>query len=101
MPGKTGRRPNDPAGPKGVTTIQPGQRRRYGTILVYRKTLNKGNSGYTVSFVDGTMAWYKYPEDIVPAIRQNKPVVPNRKPDIYTHRGTDYHQPVFQIIRRP
>lgn len=101
MGGSTGRKPNDPAGLKGIDTLQPGQRRRYGDILVYRKTLNSGQSGFTVTFPNGCIMWYRFAYDVVPAVQQRKPVEPLNPFEIITLAGREYEAATYGIIKRP
>jgi len=97
--GTPGRKPNDPAGPKGINTLTPGQHRRYGNVLVYMKTTTEG--GYTVTFENGCIAWYRYPEDVTAAAMAKKPLIPDRQPDIIEIAGRTYEQAVARLIRRP
>lgn len=63
---------NDPTGPRGVHTLNSGQRRLYSKILVTR--IKSG--GYSVTMTDGDKAWYLFVKDVVASIKAGKHIEP-------------------------
>lgn len=93
---------NDAAGPKGIETLEPGQRRRYMGVHVQR--LKTG--GYSLSWVKnnrhtGVMVWYRHASDAIMAIKLGMPVDPERATDPIEFGGRIIDQPNMTIIKDP
>lgn len=96
-----GRRHNDPAGPKGVETLAPGQRRRFANMMVYRKSVRRGEYGFTIHFTDGSIFWYRHASDVVAAIQAGEPVLPKIPFEIVMISGRKYHHTNWTQLKRP
>lgn len=95
-------RPNDAAGPKGVATLLPGQRRRYRGVHV--QCLKTG--GYSLAWLsdtrhDGYLVWYRHASDAVTAIQLGMPVDPEVPTEPIAIGNTIIQQPNMTIIKEP
>lgn len=61
---------NDPMGPRGLSGMGVGHRKMFNNVVV-RKLVS---GGYTLKFVDGTLAWYRNIPEAIRAIDAHSPI---------------------------
>lgn len=93
---------NDAAGPEGIASLLPGQRRRYRGVHV--QCLKTG--GYSLCWTEdnrhkGALVWYRHASDAVTAIQMGMPVEPENATDLVQFGPHLIAQPNMTIIKNP